>query len=439
MPRPEWDGLRQDLAALHAAALAAADPGAAVERALRVEQGALHAGGARVALAAGGRIRLVAFGKAAPRMARAALARLGGRVADGVVAHPHAAPAGGEWPAAVRAIGAGHPLPDEGSLAAGEAVAALLADGRSDDLVLVLVSGGGSALLEAPIEGVSLAELRDVTRGLQRAGADIVALNTVRRALSRIKGGGLARLARPARVVALLLSDVMGDRPEAIASGPTVPSPTGPAEALEVLRRHGLADRFPRVAARLASAAPPAAGGPAPLHTIVGSNRMAAEALAREAAARGFRAEILSTFLEGEAREVGRVVGGLARSVREQSVPFGPPACLVLGGETTVTVRGEGRGGRNQELALGAAHALAGLERAAVLAVATDGVDGSSDAAGAIATGDTLSRAAALGLSPDDALARSDSAAFFAALGDAWVTGPSGTNVNDLAIVLVYP
>ncbi len=445
MQAVDWRDLRADLGALHAAALAAADPVSAVLRHLEGGTGELRVAGEPVPLAAGARLWLVAAGKAARGMAAAALTALGPRVSGGLVVHPHGAPPpAGEpdpLPAGVVRLAAGHPLPDAGSLTAGEAVWRLLDRPSPDDLLLVLLSGGASALLELPRPGLTLDSLREITRALQRAGADIVELNVVRRALSRLKGGGLARRAAPARVVTLALSDVLGDRPEAIGSGPTLPSPTGADEALAVLERRGIAAQRPEVVAALGALrrelAPPA-GAPG-LFRIVGSNHEAAEAVALAAGARGFRARVVTTFLQGEAREAGGAVARYAIASAAQGVPFGPPACFVFGGETTVTVRGGGRGGRNQELALGAARTLAGRENVAVFAFATDGVDGSSGVAGALATGDTLARAAALGLSADRALAENDSETFFRALGDGVASGPTGTNVNDLALALVYP
>jgi len=440
-PVPRHEHLREDLRALHAAALAAAEPGRAVEEWLRRDGDELVVGSDRLALRRGASVRLVALGKASCGMARAALARLGDRVVGGVVAHPHGLSPGKGWPKGVRTVAAGHPLPDQGSLTAGEAALELLAGASPGDVALVLVSGGGSALFEALRSGVTLDGLRELTGALQHAGADIVDLNVVRRALSRTKGGGLARAAAPARVVSLLLSDVIGDPVASIASGPTVDSPTGPQDALDVLARHRLLDRVPAIAEALRQAVRQETRRPEPgerlLH-VVGSNRMAAQALVREAEARGFRALLLTDRMQGEAREVGRLIGGLARGLETSSLPFPPPACLVFGGETTVTVRGPGRGGRNLELALGAALTLEGARAAAVFSFATDGMDGSSGAAGALATGDTLARARALGLDAHGALERSDSAAFFEALGDAWVTGASGTNVNDLVVVLAY-
>lgn len=438
--------LRDHLAALSAAALAAADPAGAVRRALHARLGAAEDGwvGDR------GRLILVAVGKASVGMALGACQSLGERIAAGVVVHPRGDREAGRtaWPPGLVAVGAGHPLPDERSLAAGEAVARLLAGAEEPDRVLVLLSGGASSLLERLRPGVSLDDLRAVTLALQRAGVDIEALNTVRRALSTLKGGGLARLAAPARVTTLALSDVVGDAPEAIGSGPTVPSPTGAAEALAVLDQAGIARELPRVAAVLRAAAedpreaPPlgaaATGGGE--YRIVGSNRMAAAAVATAAARRGFSTRVAVAALRGEAREVGAALAREALGARGATVSAtSRPLCLVWGGETTVTVSGSGRGGRNLELALGAAEVLAGYPGVALLAFATDGVDGTSGAAGALATGETLARAAALGLSAERALADNDTAPFFRALGDLWVTGPTGTNVNDLALALVYP
>lgn len=446
MVPPSRHDLREDLAVLHQAALAAADPVAAVRRELSARL--LDAKDGWVG--EGGRTRLVAVGKAAVGMARAACELLGEGVAAGAVIHPRGDPWAQQavWPRGVQSLAAGHPLPDEDSVAAGEAVARLLEGTRASDCLLVLLSGGASSLLERLRPGVSLDDLRAVTLALQRAGVDIEALNTVRRALSTLKGGGLARLAAPARVTTLALSDVVGDAPEAIGSGPTVPSPTGAAEALAVLDQAGIARELPRVAAVLRAAAedpreaPPlgaaATGGGE--YRIVGSNRMAAAAVATAAARRGFSTRVAVAALRGEAREVGAALAREALGARGATVSAtSRPLCLVWGGETTVTVSGSGRGGRNLELALGAAEVLAGYPGVALLAFATDGVDGTSGAAGALATGETLARAAALGLSAERALADNDTAPFFRALGDLWVTGPTGTNVNDLALALVYP
>lgn len=439
--RPDWKNLRTHLSDLHRSALAAADPEAAVRRHLQYEGDVIRVGGHVHRLDPSSRVRLVAFGKAALGMARGAIGVIGERVSEGVVVHPEGAAASSDWPQRIRSMVGGHPLPTQGSLEAGACVARILQGLRPADVVLVLVSGGGSAMVDVLPPGLRLADLAELTTALLNSGGDITEINTVRRSLSVLKGGGLARMARPAATITLLLSDVLSDRPEAIASGPTVPSPTGPDEALRVLDRYDLRRRFETATRIIVSQARSVATlerDPRSFHAIVGSNRQAARALESEAARLGFRPMILTTHLQGEARETGRLIGGLAWSVRSHAIPFGPPACLVLGGETIVSVRGGGRGGRNQELALGAAMTLEGCDRAAVFSFATDGVDGCSGAAGAIVTGETLARARAAGLSVRRAFEESDTGTFFAQLGDQWVTNPSGTNVNDLTIVLVY-
>lgn len=372
-------------------------------------------------------------------MARAAMDVVGRRVEDGVVVCPH-----GSAPAltslGLRWIEAGHPLPDDGSLVAGEQVEALLEKTHAGDVVLALVSGGGSSLVESLPPGVTLRDIRRLTGLLQRVGAPVTDLNRVRAALSPLKGGGLASMARPARVLSLILSDVPGDAPEVIASGPTVLPRPPRREALEVLDRYGVAAEVPAVREELRRPLPrrPRVAAPGDGWCIVASNRSALDAAALEARRRGFRALVLGDQAQGEAREVGRLLGALGRSIRRSAIPLPPPACLLLGGETTVTVRGRGRGGRNQELALGAALALEGCPRTALLSFATDGIDGPTAAAGARVTGETVARARALGLSPRRALARNDTEPFFRSMGDLWVTGPTGTNVSDVTVVLVY-
>jgi glycerate-2-kinase len=256
MPTPNWKQLKNDLMALHQAALRAADPKAAVENNLKLEDGnRLVVGEELVPLAEEARVWLVALGKASLGMTEAALAILGPRIKAGVVSHPKALKAPGGWPETIQAFGSGHPLPDENSIAAGEAAAQLVEGAKPSDVVLVLISGGGSALLEKLRPGLTLEDLQLLTKALQHAGADIFELNTVRRAISQTKGGGLARMVAPARVVSLALSDVMDDRPEAIASGPTVPSSTGPKEALAVLERYKLTEEFEKVIQALQAAA----------------------------------------------------------------------------------------------------------------------------------------------------------------------------------------
>lgn len=439
------------LAEVMAAALEAADPAAAVRAHLRRDGAAIEVGDRRYEQA--GRVLLVGGGKAAAPMAQAALAILGERVSAGVLVtkdgHAGGMQAGadqfGLQPAAFSLLEAGHPVPDARGAAAAQRIVDLLAGLQPDDLVLVLISGGGSALLTQPAPGLSLADLQAMTRALLRCGAPIEQINTLRKHTTRLFGGQLARLAAPAHVAALVISDVIGSPLDVIASGPTTPDPTSFADAWAVVERYGLAGDLPPalvahlrhgMAGALADTPKPGEGLWARVHnTVIASNVIAAEAAVAAAQTRGFNAMLLTTYLEGEAREVGRVAAGLARELVLRNAPLARPALLVAGGETTVTLRGDGLGGRNQELALGAAEQLAGLPGALVVALASDGGDGPTDAAGAVVSGDTLARARAQGHSPAAFLARNDAYHFFAPLGDLLRPGPTQTNVNDLLFI----
>jgi hydroxypyruvate reductase len=343
---------------------------------------------------------------------------------------------------------AGHPVPDERGEEAARAVEALAQGLGESDLLLLLLSGGASALLPAPCPGISLADKARTTSLLLRAGASIHELNAVRKHLSRLKGGGLARAAAPARVVALVLSDVVGDDLSTIGSGPVAPDPTTYADALAVLSERGLlAEVPPPVRARLEAGqrgeAPetPKPGDPLLRRVatrIVGSNRLTVEAAAREARRQGLRSLVLTTRLEGEAREAARILVAILRECVEAGRPARPPVCLLAGGETTVTVRGNGQGGRNQELAVAAVEPLGGFPVPAVLAsLATDGIDGASDAAGGVVDGETQKKAREMGLAPPaHFLAENDSRNFLGPLGGLIRTGPTGTNVVDLTVLL---
>jgi hydroxypyruvate reductase len=441
-------GLRAAAQAILREAVLAADPRRLVRRQLKRGEGVLEVAGARHRLDRG-RIVLVAVGKAAVPMASAAEEVLGDRLAEGIVVTAGGPPPAGVGPdSRVRFHTASHPVPDARGLAAAVEVESLARDLGREDLLLVLLSGGASALLPSPAEGVTLEDKARTTALLLRAGATIHELNAVRKHLSRLKGGGLARAAAPARAVTLVLSDVVGDDLSTIASGPTVPDPTTFADAVEVLRRRAVLDDVPApVRARLLAGAEgkipetPKAGERAFRRVatrIVGSNRLSVEAAAREARRRGLRPLVLTTRLEGEAREVARVLVGMLRECVEAGRPATPPLCLLAGGETTVTVRGDGQGGRNQELAVAAAQALEGFPVPAVVAsLATDGIDGASDAAGGLADDTTVARAGALGLAPAAAfVAASDTRNYLGPLGDLIVTGPTGTNVVDVVALL---
>ena len=315
------------------------------------------------------------------------------------------------------------------------------------DLVLCVISGGGSALLVAPAEGVTLGDKQEVTRLLLACGADIHEINTVRKHLSRAKGGGLARAAYPATVVSLILSDVIGDDLNVIASGPAVPDTTTFADAWDVFEKYGIWSKLPAsVQTRLQKGLEgdiedtPKAGDAVfqrCYSELVGTNIQALIAAAGAARQKGYRSLILSSTVQGEAREVVKMFAACAKEVRNSAHPIPAPACILCGGETTVTIQGSGKGGRNQEFALAAAMVIDGLKNIVVLSGGTDGTDGPTDAAGAIVDGATMTRAHAANLDPLDFLKRSDSYYFFKALGDLIVTGPTRTNVSDLYMVLV--
>jgi glycerate 2-kinase len=363
-------------------------------------------------------------------MAAAAYDVLGRRIVRGVVAVPRGTTLAA--PDRITFFPAGHPHPDQGSLASGQAVQEMLAETTADDLVLTLVSGGGSAMLEIPAPGITLPALQSVNDALIRSGAPIDEINVVRSALSRVKSGGLARVAAPARCVALILSDVVGDRMSSIASGPTVSRRASPQRAARILRDYGLWNDLPRgIRAALEGDRPPPKRVPHAVNLLVGSNRLVVDAASFAASEIGFRVRVLSRRMHGEAREAGqRMASAMVRA--------GGGSCLLMGGETTVHVRDGGRGGRNQELALAAAIRLEGKPGATLMALATDGVDGPTDAAGAIVTGETAHRARQANIDLDAALAAHDAYPCLDRLGALVRTGPTGTNVNDLVVGLVY-
>ena len=336
---------------------------------------------------------------------------------------------------------AAHPVPDAAGEKAAQRLLELVATVREDDLVLCLISGGGSSLLPLAAPGLTLADKQSLNRALLKSGATISEMNCVRRHLSAIKGGRLAAACHPARVLTLLISDVPGDNPMDIASGPTVPDPTTCADALEILRRYDLAVP-PAVLQLLESGEGESVkpGDPrlARAETrIVAAPQQALEAAAQVARDAGYPAFILGDSLEGEASDVGVVHAGMARQVAGRDQPVPAPCVLLSGGETTVTVRGEGRGGRNVEFLLALGIALGGHTRIHALAADTDGVDGQEEIAGAYLAPDTLARAWALGIKPHDALTNNDGHGFFEALGDSVLTGPTLTNVNDFRAILI--
>lgn len=426
------------------AALDAGDVTGLLPAAVRLEGSRLVVGDRSFDLDRVRRLLVVGAGKASGAMAQALERLLGERISDGLVVVKE----GALRPTArIRQVEASHPIPDERGLEAARGILELARSAGVDDLVVCLISGGGSALTPLPVPGVSLEEKRRVTRLLLEAGATINELNAVRKHLSAIKGGQLARAAAPAPVVALLLSDVIGDPLDVIASGPTAPDDSTYAGALEILGRFGLLESVPASVRRHLEAGArgeipetPKVGDPLfdrVVNVLIGNNALVAERAVEEARRQGFTPLLLSRGLQGEAREVARALASIAKEVRASGRPIPPPACLILAGETTVTVRGDGRGGRCQEFCLAAALELQGLPGILVLAAGTDGTDGPTDAAGALANGETVSRARALGLDPRAALRRNDSYTFFQALGDLIVTGATRTNLMDLYLLII--
>ncbi|TRZ96564.1 MAG: glycerate kinase [Rhodocyclaceae bacterium] len=341
----------------------------------------------------------------------------------------------------IEVIEASHPVPDRAGKVAAERALQAVQGLSADDLVLVLLSGGASALLVAPAPGITLADKQAVTRELLASGASIHEINCVRKHLSAIKGGRLAAAAWPARVLTLAISDVPGDDPATIGSGPTVPDPTTREDAREILQRYAI--EAPRSVREwlLGDAAETPKPGAARLSTseyrMIATPQQALAAAAAAARAAGVTPLILGDAIEGEAREVARVLAGIALSCAQHGTPLRPPCVLLSGGETTVTMRGRGRGGRNAEFLLALAVAIAAHPAISAIACDTDGIDGSEDNAGAIVTPDTLGRAAAAGLDARAMLVDNDAYGFFAAIGDLVVTGPTRTNVNDFRAILI--
>ena len=392
-----------------------------------------------------GRTLVIGAGKAGGAMAAAvdalwpADAPLSGLV---VTRYDHVPPAYKAHPGRIEVVEARHPVPDAAGREAARRIAELTQGLNADDLVLCLISGGGSALLAMPAEGLTLEDKQAVNKALLASGAAIDEINCVRKHLSAIKGGRLAAMCAPAKVVTLLISDVPGDAPEVIASGPTLPDPTTCADALDILARYAI-DLPPAARAGLESGAfesPKPGDARFAGHEVhmTATPQASLEAAAAVAQSAGLGAHILSDEIEGESHVVGRVHAALARAVARRGAPFVRPCVILSGGETTVTVKAKGgRGGRATEFLLGCAIALQGEPDVWVLAGDTDGIDGVEDNAGAIVTPDTLARAAALGLKAQDFLDRNDAYNFFAPLGDLVVPGPTFTNVNDFRALLI--
>jgi len=378
-----------------------------------------------------GKVVLVAIGKAAWRMAKAAADVLGDRILRGVVITKYGHSQGpiGNF----EIYEAGHPIPDENTVIATEAALQATAGLSRDDVVLFLVSGGGSALFEKPKGGVSLKSIMDITDQLLRSGANIVEINAIRKRLSAVKGGQFAQNLHPAKVYALVLSDVLGDRLDSIASGPAYPDSTTSEEALRIVQKYGL--KLDTELLKLLEEETPKSLSNVET-VVIGSVKVMCEEAAKAASELGYNTEILTTTLDCEAREAGLFLAAIAREEKGYDRPLSHPCALILGGETVVHVRGQGLGGRNQELALSAAMGIQGLEGVAVLSVGSDGTDGPTDAAGGIVDGSTITKLKEAGCDPEEALKNNDSYHALEACGSLIKTGPTGTNVNDLTVLV---
>ena len=423
----------------------AVDPGEAIRRHLVLDGEKLKMSGISLDLDGFSNVIVIGGGKAGGSMAESLEELLGDRISGGVLNVLK----GTESDYRLERIslnGASHPVPGEDGVRGVEEMFSLMEGADEATLFIVLISGGGSSLMTYPAQGVSLEEVGLLTAILLRSGATINDLNAVRKHLSAVKGGLMAKRAYPATVLSLILSDVIGDPLDTIASGPTAPDKTTFRDAVEVLKGRGLWGETPRsIRRRLETGLAggleetPKIGDKAfekVRNIVIGNNLAAAQAAAVRAEELGYNTLLLSTEIEGEAKEVGEYLAGIAREVCESDHPVKRPAALIAGGETTVTVAGGGTGGRNQELALSASLGIGGRD-VVIAALATDGIDGPTDAAGAIVDGSTMMRSEMLDVDAEQSLADNDSYGFFSRLGDAFSTGPTGTNVNDLTLILV--
>jgi len=440
----ELNQLRKDALTIFQAGLKAVDPINSVKKHLIRDDEKIKVGGQTYDLNQYDRILVVGGGKASAAMAQPVEEILGERLKGGIlnVKYSHTVPLN-----IIRINEAGHPVPDEAGLSGTQQIIQLLSQSGDRDLVICLISGGGSALMPSPAKGLTLEDKRQLTQHLLESGAAIQEINALRKHVSRIKGGRLARLAYPSTLIALILSDVIGDDLDSIASGPTVPDKSTYQECLHILEKYNIQHKLPtEVFGLLEKGAKgeieetPKADDPAFERTqnvIIASNILAIRAAQKKAEELRYHTLILSSLIEGETREVSKVHAAIAKEITNTANPIPKPACVISGGETTVTIRGKGLGGRNQEFVLAAAIEIEGSGNVVILSGGTDGTDGPTDAAGAIADGTTLQRAKTLGLDAEHYLRENDSYHFFQPLDDLLMTGPTYTNVMDLRLVMV--
>jgi glycerate 2-kinase len=437
------ENVKETFLAIFRAGLAAVEPQEAVKRALRLTGEELQVGEQSYRLNDFKRIVVVGAGKGSAPMAQAVEEVLGEWLEGGlvIVKYGYTAPLD-----KVKLVEADHPIPDEAGLQGAGKLLETVKELGEDDLVFCLISGGGSALLPAPVAGVRLAEKQETTKILLESGATIHEINAIRKHLSRIKGGWLAKAAAPATIVSLVLSDVIGDDLDVIASGPTVGDRSTFADCISVIEKYKLDYHIPSVVKKHLRKGVEGSADETPkpddpifrkgFNLIVGSNIQCLEAAARKAEELGYKTLILSSCIEGETREVAKVHGAILKEIIRTGRPLVPPACILSGGETTVTIRGRGKGGRNQEFVLACGMEMAGWKGAAVFSAGTDGTDGPTDAAGAFADWQMVERTREMGLDPGAALRENDSYPFFEKLGDLIITGPTNTNVMDVRILI---
>ena len=427
------------------ASLEAVDPKAIIHSQVKVKDNTLKIGNLSFNLDKFKNIFVVGGGKASGCMAEALEELLGERIKEGIINVPYACP-----PSQTRKIKlhhASHPIPDISGVKGASQMLYLVSQAEENDLIICLLSGGGSSLMPQPCSGVSLQDKRKVTDALLKSGATINEINTVRKHISGFKGGWLAKRAYPATVVNLILSDVVGDPLDSIASGPTVPDPTTFHDAIEILKIYRLWDKVPSSVKKVLSNGQKGLVLETPKpsdkvftkvqNVVVGNNRTASLAAYSNFKKAGLNALLLSSCLEGQARDVGTMLASIATEIAVCRNPVPKPAGMVAGGETTVTVVGKGKGGRNQEIVLGATLKMGATDGVVVASISTDGVDGPTDVAGAIADGKTLLRSKELGLNPRRFLEENDSYSFFSKLNDVILTGSTGTNVNDVSVIVV--
>jgi glycerate-2-kinase len=426
------------------AAIKAVDPKAIIKSKIRLKGYVLQVNGYTFDLKKFKNIYVVGGGKASGSMAEALEEVLGDKITNGLVNIPKGSK---HRTKIVRLHEASHPIPDESGVEVTRKMLEIAEKAGENDLVICLISGGGSSLMPMPRGEITIADKRRITEDLLKCGATINEINTVRKHISEFKGGWLAKKAYPATILNLILSDVLGDPLDFIASGPTVPDSTTFSDAIKVLKKYGLWDKAPESIKKVLTDGEKGLIPETPkaddeafkkvFNVVIGNNRAASMAACETLKSEGLNTLLLTSLLEGEARHVGTVLASLAHEVLASGNPIEKPAGMVAGGETTVTVTGKGKGGRNQEIALAASLKIRGLDGVVIASLSTDGVDGPTDAAGALVDGKTIARAEAFGLRAEEFLADNNSYSFFSQLGDLILTGPTGTNVNDVSVIIV--